>query len=128
MSLWTGTGIAFIFAGILELCFCALSLLGTGLGGFMTAAIVTGDMRNAEWMGPLIFVFYAVWLVATFIAGPTHLITGVMLVMGKRNRKALWAGTIVSVLPLVTVYCAPTSILAGVLGIITAVQRPEPGV
>ena len=53
------------------------------------------------------------------------IVTGVMLVMGKRNRKALWAGTLISALPLVTVYCAPTSILAGVLGIITAVQRPE---
>lgn len=126
MSLWTATGVAFLFTGILELLFCGLSLLGVLTGGVMTAGSLAGELRDWEaLLGPLLLVFYALWLGITIISGPLHVYAGGAILAGNRSRKLLWAGTGVSILPLATVYCAPTSILAGVLGLVTALQKPE---
>lgn len=128
MNLWIPAGVAFILAGILEIMFLGLSVLGTLLGGVMTVGSLAGELRNEEaLLGPVLFVFYGVWMAATAIAGPLHLAAGVSIVLGKRSRKVLWAGTVVSLLPISTVYCGPSSVIAGVIGLLCAVlSAPKP--
>ncbi|MES2642216.1 MAG: hypothetical protein V4850_22220 [Myxococcota bacterium] len=122
MKLWVPAGVAFVIAGVLEVMFLALSVLGTLLGGAMTIGTLAGELRNEEAVvGPVIFLFYGLWLGVTTIAGPLHLVAGASILLGRRNRKLLWAATIASLLPVVTVYCAPTSLIAGLLGLLAAI-------
>ncbi len=101
-------------------------MLGTVLGGAMTFGAVTGEIHGEEaFVGPLIFVLYAIWLVSTAIAGPLHLAAGASILSGRRNKTLLWAATAASVLPMTTVYCAPTALIAGILGLLAAVL-PDP--
>lgn len=127
MKFWVPAGVAFVFTGVLEVMFLALSVLGTLLGGAMSVGSLMGELRNEEAvLGPVIFLFYGLWLTVTAIAGPLHLFAGGSILMGRRNRKLLWAATIVSLLPVVTVYCAPTSLLAGGLGLVAALLTTPP--
>ncbi|MDP2304676.1 MAG: hypothetical protein Q8P18_01445 [Pseudomonadota bacterium] len=127
MKFWVPAGVAFLVAGVLELLFLALSVLGTLLGGVMTIGTLAGEMRNeAALLGPVVLLFYGLWLGVTAIATPVHIVAGVSIVMGRRNRKLLWAATIVSLLPVMTVYCAPTSLIAGVLGLLAAILTIPP--
>lgn len=113
------TGGAFILAGALELLFFGLSVVGTLMGGAMTVGTLAGELRGAEaFIGPAILLFYGLWFLCTLVAGPTHLIAGTRLLMGYDDKKLLWAAVIVSVFPLATVYCAPTSMIAGILGLV----------
>ena len=117
--------IAVLLAGVLEIAFLGLSILGTGLGGVMTVGVLAGELRNEEaLLGPLILVFYVVWLCVTAVAGPIHVVAGGALLLGRTNRKLLWVATVSSLLPMVTVYCAPTALLAGILGLIFLVTEP----
>lgn len=126
MNIWIGAGIAFLISGLLELLFLALSLLGVGMGGVLTAGSLAGELRNEEAViGPLILVFYGVWFLATLVAGPIHVVAGGMMIAGRRSRRWLWTATVVSLLPVATVYCAPTSLLAGVMGLICALTSRE---
>lgn len=128
MRMWVPAAVGFIVAGVLEVLFLCLSLLGTLMGGAMTVGSVTGALQGEDAVvGPIIFLFYGVWLVATGIAGPLHLFAGGSILAGSRNKKVLWAATAVSLLPMATIYCAPTSIIAGVLGLVAAVT-PDPDV
>ena len=107
--------------------FLALSFFGTIVGGAMTVATITGDLRDEEaFIGPLVLVFYVVWFGATLVAGPLHIAAGMSILLGKRSRTLLWAAVIASLLPLATVYCAPTSLIAGVLGLIALLVKPPP--
>lgn len=126
MNIWIGAGIAFLISGLLELLFLALSLLGVGMGGVLTVGSLAGELRNEEAMiGPLILVFYGIWFLATLVAGPIHIVAGGMMIAGRRSRRWLWTATVVSLLPVATVYCAPTSLIAGVLGLICALTTRE---
>lgn len=126
MNIWIGAGIAFLISGLLELLFLALSLLGVGMGGVLTVGSLAGELRNEEAMiGPLILVFYGVWFLATLVAGPIHIVAGGMMIAGRRSRRWLWTATVVSLLPVATVYCAPTSLIAGVLGLVCALTTRE---
>jgi hypothetical protein len=127
-GLWIAAAIAFLVAGVLELCFLGLSILGTLMGGVMTVGTLAGEFRSYEAaIGPVIFLFYGLWLLATLVAGPTHIVAGGMILAGRRNRTVIWAATALSILPLVTVYCAPTSLIAGILGLLALVVPPAPG-
>ncbi|MDP2315264.1 MAG: hypothetical protein Q8P41_20365 [Pseudomonadota bacterium] len=122
MKFWVPAGVAFLIAGVLELLFLALSVLGTLTGGVMSVAALLGELRNEEALiGPVVLLFYGLWLVVTAIAGPLHIAAGVSIVTGHRNRKLLWIATGASLLPFATIYCAPTSLVAGVLGLLAAI-------
>ncbi len=122
MQFWIPAGVAFLIAGVLELLFLGLSVLGTILGGVMTVGSLLGELQDeAALLGPLLFLFYGLWFAATAVAGPLHILAGVSILMGRRNRKLLWVATGVSLLPVATVYCAPTSMVAGVLGLLAAI-------
>jgi hypothetical protein len=126
MRLWVPAAVAFLLAGTLEIAFLGLSLLGTLAGGGLTVLTLMGEVRGDEAIvGPLLLVFYGLWLVCTGLAGPLHLVAGASLVAGKRWRPLLWAATGASLLPVVTVYCATTSLIAGTLGLLLLVL-PDP--
>ena len=126
MRSWTTAGAAFLVAGLLEIAFFGLSLLGVVVGGAMTAGTVLGELGGIEGLaGPVVLIFYGVWLVVTGVAGPLHVLAGGHILSGRRNRKLLWVATGVSLLPTATVYCAPTSLIAGVLGLLVAIARPD---
>jgi len=123
--MWVPTGIAFLVAGVLELTFLGLSVLGTLMGAGMTGVALFGGMRGDEaFLGPMLLVFYGLWLFCTIVAAPVHLVAGVAFVTGRRNRTLLIAATVVSLLPLATVYCAPFALVAGVLGLVTLLAPP----
>lgn len=125
MKLWPATGIAFVVAGVLELSFLALSLMGVVVGGFMTVASLTGSLQDLEaLMGPFILVIYAMWFGATLVAGPLHIVAGATILAGKRSRPLIWAAIAASLLPVATVYCAPTSLGAGILGLVALLTAP----
>ena len=127
MPLWPIAGVAFLVAGLLEVMFLALSFLGVIVGGAMTVGTVLGELRHEEaFVGPVVLIFYVVWFVATLVAGPIHLVAGVSMIVGKRSRTLLWAAVVASLFPVATVYCAPTSIVAGVLGLIALLVKPPP--
>ena len=122
MQFWIPAGVAFLIAGVLELLFLGLSVLGTILGGVMTVGSLLGELQDeVALLGPLLFLFYGLWFAATAVAGPLHILAGASILMGRRNRKLLWVATAVSLLPVATVYCAPTSMVAGVLGLLAAI-------
>lgn len=126
MRTWMPAGIAFLVAGLLEVLFLALSLLGVVVGGVMSVGAVMGELRHEEALiGPLVLIFYGLWFCVTAMAGPLHIVAGGMILAGSRNRKVLWAATAVSLLPVATVYCAPTSIIAGVIGLVVAVSTKD---
>lgn len=126
MKLWIPAAVCFLVAGTLEVMFLALSLLGTLMGGAFTALAIAGEVQGEDAiMGPVLLVFYGIWFLATVIAGPLHLVAGGAILAGNRNKKLLWAATVASLLPLITVYCALPSSLAGVVGLLCAVL-PDP--
>lgn len=126
MKLWSAAGYAFVVAGVLELSFLALSLMGVVVGGFMTIASLTGSLRDLEALaGPFILVVYALWFGATLVAGPLHIVAGAAILAGKRPRLLIWAAIVASLLPVSTVYCAPTSLGAGILALV-ALLSPAP--
>lgn len=125
-GLTLAAGISFLVAGILELCFLALALMGTLMGGAITAAALFGTQKVEDGMlGGFLLVIYGLWFIAVGVAGPTHVATGIGLVSGRWGRRALIAGSVVSVLPLVTVYCAATSLISGVLGLMAILVPPS---
>ncbi len=124
MSLWRVAGGAFLFTGVLELLFLGLSLLGTLLGGILSVAALAGTLQRLEGLlGPVLLAFYGVWLLRTLAAAPIHVAAGVMMLRGRGTATLVWAATAASILPLFTVYCAPTSMVAGILGLIAVLQR-----
>jgi hypothetical protein len=128
VRLWTAAGVGFLVAGVLELAFLALSVLGVVVGGFMSLASLSGELGRLEALaGPLVLVIYGLWFGATLLAGPLHVAAGASLLAGKRRRGLLWAAVVASLLPALTVYCAPTSLAAGVLGLVALVRAPAPG-
>jgi hypothetical protein len=127
MKLWSATGYAFVVAGVLELSFLALSVMGVVVGGFMTIASLSGSLNDLEaLMGPFILVIYALWFGATLVAGPLHIVAGATILAGRRSRPLIWAAIAASLLPVSTVYCAPTSLGAGILALV-AILSPSPG-
>lgn len=117
-ALRIAAGIAFVFAGALEMLFLGLSVTGTLAGGAMSVIALTGEFRDKEMLlGPALLLFYGLWFLCTLIAGPLHLVAGVRMLMGYQDKRLLWAAVVSSILPLCTVYCAPTSMLAGMLGL-----------
>ena len=111
-------GGAFILAGALEMMFFALSVVGTLMGGAMSVAALSGELRGEEmFIGPGILLFYGLWFLCTLIAGPLHLVAGTRMLMGYEDKRLAWAAIVASILPMCTVYCAPTSLIAGVLGL-----------
>jgi hypothetical protein len=126
MQLWVAAGIGFLIAGVLEVFFLGLCLMGAIFGGVASIATLMGDLRGVEaWLGPVLFVFYGLWFVALLVATPLHLIAGGSILAGRRNRKLLWAATVGSLLPAVTFYCAPTSLIAGCIGLVAAITTKE---
>jgi hypothetical protein len=129
-KLWLPAGIAFLLAGFLEVLFMGLSCMGVAGGAFITAGVGfrSKGLEDLKVLGPLMIFFYAVWFVCTLVAGPLHMIAGASMTMGGRNRTLLWAAVAASILPAFTVYCAPTSLIAGLLGLLAAAgtAREEP--
>ena len=122
-------GIALVVAGGLEALFLALSIVGTLFGAIGSAMAVADQFRNEElWVGPLLLGAYGLWLFCTVFAAPLHLVAGVRMIMGHVDPRLRWAAVVVSFLPLLTVYCAPTSLVAAALGLaaILAERRPTP--
>jgi hypothetical protein len=124
---WVPVAIAFLVAGVLELCFGMFSIVGT-LTGVGLSALLLADSPAGQigWVGPVVGIIYGVWCVASLVAGSLHCVAGVQFLRGVKSRKLLWAGTIASLLPIVTVYCGVTALVAGILGLVTALM-PERG-
>ena len=111
-------GGAFVLAGALEMMFFALTVVGTLMGGAMSVASLSGELHGSEmFIGPGILLFYGLWFLCTLIAGPLHLVAGTRMLMGYEDKRLAWAAVASSVLPMCTVYCAPTSLIAGILGL-----------
>lgn len=118
MRLALFAGIAFVVAGFLEALFLALSILGTVMGAAGSALLLANDFRDEElWFGPILLGAYGLWLVCTVFAAPLHLVAGVRMIMGHQDPRLRWAAVVVSFMPLFTVYCAPTSLVAAALGL-----------
>jgi hypothetical protein len=131
MAWWTPAGVAFVVAGVLEVMFLFLSVLGTILGGALTVTSIAGSLPPEDaFVAVLVFLFYGVWFLATVVAGPVHVVAGVAILVGRRYRPLVWVATALSLLPLATMYCAPTAMIAGALGlvalIVTAPGRHPP--
>lgn len=128
MRFWTPAAVAFLVAGVLEVMFLGLSVLGTLVGGVMSfGELPAGLPREADVLGPLLVVFYGLWFLATLVAGPLHLAAGGALLMGRRPRALVWVAVVASLVPVVTVYCAPTSLIAGVLGLLALASKEGKG-
>lgn len=122
---WLITGIVFLFVGGLELVFFALTVLGIVTGGAMGVMGFMEGENEAAFVGGAIFLIYGLWFFCTLIPAVLHLIVGGMMAAGKKPRKAIWAATVASALPLFTVYCAPTSLIAAAAGLVTLLVPDE---
>lgn len=121
-ALRIAAAIAFIFAGALEMLFLGLSVTGTLAGGAMSVFALTGELQAKEMLlGPALLLFYGLWFLCTLIAGPLHLVAGIRILMGHQDKRLMWAAVVSSILPLCTVYCAPTSMIAGILGLVVII-------
>lgn len=119
-------GIIFLITALLEFMFMALSCLGTGLGGVMTGAAIAGEMKGEDaFVGAILLLFYGVWLLATVIAAPVHLIAGVHAVSGGRKKAVYWMAAAASLPPMLTVYCMMPAMLCAVFAMILALT-PDP--
>lgn len=124
---WIAAAIGFVVAGALELLFFGLSILGTIVGGAMTAGYLADALPNEGWfVGPLLLVFYGLWFLSTMVAGPIHVVAGVAMLFRRAPRWLVWAATIASVVPVVTFYCAATSLIAGALGLVALLKDKPP--
>jgi hypothetical protein len=92
--------------------FCTV---GMCFGALAAAGVIPED---DPMMGPTLLGFYGFFMVIIFVAASLHLMAGVSLLQGRPKRPVLWAATVASVLPLLTCYCAPTSMVAGVLTLV----------
>lgn len=126
LAFWAG--VVCLVAAVLELMFAALSCIGFGMGvGMVSGVIETREEPFIDW---LILIFYGLALFASTIGGAAHLSAGISLLRGRASRFWLIVACAASLLPLITVYCAPFSIAAGVMLLVVLLTPPpqaEPG-
>jgi hypothetical protein len=118
------TAIAFLLSGVLELLFAGFSVFGTVLGAFMS-----GTGGPAAELGPLLFWLYLVIGIAAFGGAAVHLYASIRMLTGNPPNSVIWVATVGSIVPLVTVYCALPSLVAGMLGLVLLLlpeKEPEP--
>ncbi len=123
-AFWISAGVMFVIAGSLEALFFLLSCLGVGMGGAVTFGVLPTD--DEPWVGALILGVYSLTFFATLIGGALHLVAGAAIIAGRRPRMLTWAAVVGSLVPMVTVYCAFTSLVAGVLGLLALVTEDRP--
>lgn len=122
---WLIAGIVFLFCGSLELLFFGLTIVGVISGGFMGVAGALDGQLEAAAVGGVVFLIYGVWFFCTLFPALLHIGGGLMLVAGKRPIKLVWAATVASFLPIFTVYCAPTSVVAAAAGLVALLVKTE---
>lgn len=122
---WLIAGITFLLVGALELTFFALTVVGVITGGAMGVAGVMDGQMEAAAVGGVVFLIYGVWFFCTLFPALLHLGCGLALVAGKRPIKLVWAATIGSFLPIFTLYCAPTSVIAAAAGLVALLVKTE---
>lgn len=128
MTFARAAGGGFLLAGALELAFACFSLLGSAAGALIAYVGSTGALRPEDhYIGPLMGAVYAFFLAVSAVAAGLHLAAGVSLLSAHPRRTLVLVATVGSCLPLATFYCAPTSMVAGCLGLawLVASHRPD---
>jgi hypothetical protein len=109
-------GVMFLVAAVPTLFFGLFSILGTLMGAGMTVVGVVEEPEMAL-MGVALGLVYGIWMVVCLLAGVLQLSAGIRIFMGHKD-KLTWAATLCSLLPMMTVYCAPFGVMAFVFGLV----------
>lgn len=125
MAIWRVAAVLFLIAGLLETAFAMFSCMGMGMGGVMS--VVPTPNPEDRVLGVLVLFVYGFLLLVTIISGPLHAAAGFSMLGSQGRRPLVWIAIAVSVLPVVTVYCAPLSLAAGILGLVALLQSPDGG-
>jgi hypothetical protein len=121
------TGVVLLLTSVLEFAFMALSCMGSGMGGLMSFAALTGGMKGEDAVvGVIVLLFYGVWLLATLFAAPTHLMVGVYALRGGDKAWPYWLGAAAAFAAMLTVYCMMPATVSAVLCLILGVQAGMP--
>lgn len=116
--------VSFFASGALSMMFGLFSVLGTAMGGLATGAFFL-TLDEDMLIGPIILVFYGLWMVVCLVVGALHLYAGYALATRKPKGGWMWAAAGSGLALAVTFYCAPFGLLSAVLGVWAILQDSE---